>query len=337
MKVAIAGNGVTGAYLYRLLKAEGFAPDFYGIPHETMCGISPCGWGTSVGFKEHLDEIGLDANDYIIENFNHMFLHDIRVKAEFYTIDKPKLLRALSENVEVKYTPLNPSTYDRVVDATGVARAYLPAIREDLLMRCVQFMVRAGEPREICVKIGGAGYAWYFPMGDVAHVGYGCIRGRPESHINGSSLAGWSINNPICSCCGEVRVSAPSASQPIIIKGHPQIAGVGEAVGCVSPLVADGIVHGMRSVKILLDNWDDLEGYSEELLHEFAWFDKERRIVDKMAAKQPLSILDGKVLMDNSQRRMGIRMGLFDALRMSKRYKLASTYWSLLHHSYNLW
>lgn len=320
MKIAIAGAGITGAYLFRLLRKEGFVPDVYGSSHQTACGINSCGWGTSLGFKELVKEAELDPDDYIIGRFDHMFLHDIRVKAEFYTIDKPRFVNALSESAEVKLTPLNPSSYERIIDATGVARAYLPPIQNDLLMNCIQFKVKSGESDEVKVKIGGDGYAWYFPLGDVAHIGYGSIKRRPESKIDGKTLSGWSIKEPICSCRGVVRVSAPDASRPFILNGPPQIIGVGESVGCVSPLVGDGIVDGMRSVRILLDNWDNPEGYSEKLLREFNWLDKERKVVDKLSKSRSLSILDGRVLLENSRKRMGIRMGLIDALRMARSY-----------------
>lgn len=81
-----------------------------------------------------------------------------------------------------------------------------------------------------------------------------------------------------------------------------------------------GIVPGLRSVQILLDNWDDPEGYAEKLLREFRWLDKERKVVDKMTESRP-SVLDARVLLENSRRRMGIRMGVLDVFRMARMYK----------------
>ena len=59
---------------------------------------------------------------------------------------------------------------------------------------------------------------------------------------------------------------APEASRPFVVDGPPQVVGVGESIGCVSPLVGDGVVHGMRSVRLLLDCWDDPEAYTGKIL-----------------------------------------------------------------------
>ena len=321
MKIAIAGLGITGVYLFRLLRKEGLTPDVYDATHETACGIHSCGWGTSLGFKELVKMADLDADDYIIGRFDHISFDDVRLRAEFYTIDKPRFVKALSESAEPKITPLDPSRYERVIDATGVTRAYLPPIQNDLLMNCIQYRVKSDGSNEIVVKIGGIGYAWHFPLGNLTHVGFGSLKEDPGKRVEVETLAGWDISQPVCSCRGVVRVSAPSASRPFVMDGPPQIIGVGEAVGCVSPLVGDGIVPGLRSVRILLDNWDDPEGYTEKLLREFGWLDKERKVVEKMAESRPLSILDAYVLLENSRRRMGIRMGVLDVFRMARMYR----------------
>jgi flavin-dependent dehydrogenase len=320
LKIAIAGLGIAGAYLFRLLRKEGFSPDVYETPHKTVCGIHPCAWGTSRGFTELVKEADLDPNDYIIGRFDHILFDDIRVKADFVTFDKPRFVNALSQSSEVRLTPLNPSGYDRIIDATGVARAYLPPIQNDLLMKCIQFKVKSNESNEVKIKLGGVGYAWHFPLGDHVHIGFGSLREDPKNRINGTTLAGWNVNEPICGCRGVVRLSAPNASRPFAVNGSPQIIGVGEAIGCVSPLVGDGIVSGMRSVRILLDNWDDPEGYTEKLLREFSWLDRERKVVDKLAGSRSLSILDAWVLLENSHRRMGMRMGVIDVFRMSRSF-----------------
>ena len=320
LKIAIAGLGITGAYLFRLLRKEGFSPDVYETPQKTVCGIHPCAWGTSLGFTELVKQADLDPNDYIINRFDHMLFDEIKVKADFITFDKPGFVKALSQSCEVKLTSLNPSSYDRIIDATGVARVYLPPIQNDLLMNCIQFKVKSNESNEVKIKLGGAGYAWYFPLGDHVHIGFGSVKENPKDKVNGAILAGWNVSQPICGCRGVVRLSAPKASRPFVVNGEPQIIGVGEAIGCVSPLVGDGIVHGMRSVRILLDNWDDPEGYTEKILREFSWLDRERKVVDKLAGSRSLSVFDARVLLENSRRRMGMRMGVFDVFRMARSF-----------------
>jgi flavin-dependent dehydrogenase len=43
-KIAIAGAGFTGAYLYRLLRKAGYPIDIYDVTVQTRCGLSPCAW-----------------------------------------------------------------------------------------------------------------------------------------------------------------------------------------------------------------------------------------------------------------------------------------------------
>ena len=175
MKVAIAGMGITGAYLFRLLRKEGIYPEVYEVPQSTACGIHSCGWGTSLGFSELTKAVDLDPEAYITGRFDHITFDGVRLRAEFYTFDKPRFIKDLSESADVKITPLNPSSFDRVIDATGVSRTYLPPIKGDLLMRCVEYRVKTSASNQIEVKIGGGGYAWHFPLGDSFHIGYGSV------------------------------------------------------------------------------------------------------------------------------------------------------------------
>ncbi len=261
-------------------------------------------------------EADLDPDDYIVGRFDHIIFDEIKVPAEIVTFDKPRLVSELSQTSEARFTMLNPSLYDRVIDATGVARAYLPQIQNDLKMRCIQIKVRSKGVNELKIKPGGVGYAWRFPIGDYVHIGCGSLRDDPEKIMRGLTQAGWITDEPVvCGCRGTVRLSGPNSARPFVVNGSTQIWGVGEAVGCVSPMAGDGVVSGMRSVQIFIDNWDDPEGYSETLLREFSWMDRERRVVDKLEGSGSPSILDARILMENS-RRMGMRIGVIDALRM---------------------
>ena len=73
-KIAIAGAGMTGAYLYRLLSRDSDRIDVYDVAPSTRCGLSPCAWGTSRGFTELVADAGLSANNYILHRPGYVLM-----------------------------------------------------------------------------------------------------------------------------------------------------------------------------------------------------------------------------------------------------------------------
>jgi flavin-dependent dehydrogenase len=267
LKVAIMGAGITGAYLYRLLNRGGQKTDIFNKKPGTSCGINPCGWGTSHEFTELVSASGLNSSLYILASSDYVFMHGFKIRANLMTIDKPRLIRDLLQGAEVSYSQPNPGEYDRVIDATGVARVFLPPIENDIVVQCTQFKIKTDAPRSNETSLGRIGYAWCFPL----------------------------ANNTY---------------------GH-EIWGVGESIGCVPPLVGDGIVSGMKSVQILLDHWNDPSGYARDIIKEFRWMSRERKVVDKLRRNKNLRLRDAWALRKNAGR-MGIGVGLKDAAVLLK-------------------
>jgi flavin-dependent dehydrogenase len=79
MKLAIAGAGMTGAYLFRLLKNEGREVHLFDLGQESGCGIKPCAWGTSAGFVELVETAGLDAGIYILRHLDYVVIDEVRI------------------------------------------------------------------------------------------------------------------------------------------------------------------------------------------------------------------------------------------------------------------
>jgi flavin-dependent dehydrogenase len=320
LKVAIAGAGTTGGYLYRLLRNEGFQVDIFDKKRNTACGITPCAWGTSIGFAELIQSAGLDAEKYVLHRADHVFMDDVRLRGELMTYDKPSLEKDLLEGATVKRGPLPVRAYDRIVDATGMRRAYLPPIENDILLPCAQRRVLTDVPLENRIKLGGLGYAWCFPLAKRGyHIGCGTLTRDPNDALK---EIGWLTENPrlniICACKGRVRLSGPHDSQPFVIDGTREgIWGVGEAIGCVAPLAGDGVVPGMKSVKILLEHWNDPDGYRLAILKEFEWMKKEREVINKLTDAVRLSLKDAWVLKKNATR-MGMKVELKDSLVLLK-------------------
>lgn len=326
MKLAIAGSGMTGAYLFRLLKNEGCDVHLYDRQQIARCGIEPCAWGTSAQFVDLVKKAGLDAENYILRRLDYVLIDDVRVKADLITFDKPRLVKDLLADAEIRLSPLPIENYDRVIDASGVSRALLPAIEDDVILECRQYLIETREPLENRIRLGGIGYAWCFPLSrDRYHVGCGSLVDNPRRILE---KLGWLENSSpryekkiLCRCPGRIRLTGPFHSRPFVIDGPGEgIWGIGEAIGCVAPLAGDGIVPGMRSVQLLLESWDDPHLYRNAVLDEFRWMMNERAAVDKLRKSEGVGIRDALVLKRNSKR-MGMRVGIRDALALLKKLR----------------
>jgi len=322
-RIAIAGAGIVGSYLYRLLVKAGCRVDLFDKKNQTRCGLYPCAWGTSRGFTELVQAAGLDPESYILNRVDYLMMDEVRVPADLKTFDKPRLVKDLLQDAEVEYSEPDLTRYDRIIDATGVSRAFLPRIENDIVLQCTQYRVRIDAERKNAVRLGGIGYAWCFPLSNQTyHIGCGSLVSDPDRVIK---ELGW-VGNPgprggmdiICGCRGRIRLAAPHRSQPFMVRdGKREIWGVGEAIGCVAPLAGDGIVPGMKSARILLQNWNDPKGYAHAVLEEFAWMEHERRVIDKVLRRKKLRLSDAWVLKKNS-RRMGMRIGPRTAVKLVK-------------------
>jgi flavin-dependent dehydrogenase len=324
VKIAIMGAGITGAYLYRLLDAKKQTVDIFDTDTGTTCGISPCAWGTSRGFPELVKVSGLDASKYILERLNHLIMDGLRITADLMSIDKRALIRDLLQDARIIHSPPDATQYDRIIDATGVSRAFLPPLRDDTILPCTQYRIRADAPLENRIKLGRIGYAWSFPLsGNEYHVGCGSLVSDPQRILK---ELGWVGNhrsgmNVLCACSGRIRLTAPRYSQPFVtVNGHSEVWGVGEAIGCVAPLAGDGIIPGMRSVQILMERWDDPAAYTRALLKEFGWMENERRVVDRLRRNEALRLSDAWVLKKNS-RRMAMEVGLKEAATLLRHLR----------------
>jgi hypothetical protein len=146
-------------------------------------------------------------------------------------------------------------------------------------------------------------------------VGCGTLTRNPNDALKD---IGWLTDNPnwktLCGCTGKVRLSGPHASQPFVVDGTREgIWGVGESIGCVAPLAGDGVLPGMKNVRILLEHWNDPAAYTAAVLKEFEWMNREREVVDKLNTASRLKLKDAWVLKKNS-RRMGMDVALKDSL-----------------------
>jgi flavin-dependent dehydrogenase len=323
LKIAIAGAGLTGAYLFRILRHRGHEIDVFDREPTTRCGISPCAWGTSRGFAELVKASGLDPEKYFLRHFDYVLMDGLRIAADLTTFNKPELIEDLLSGARIKYSPIEPTDYERIIDATGVSRAFLPPLQEDILLPCIQWRIRTDARLENRIQLGKIGYAWCFPLANQEyHIGCGSLISNPRQIMEELGWAGGNASGSIlCACAGKIRLTAPQYSQPFMTKEKDAaVWGVGEAVGCVAPLAGDGVVPGMKSVQILMESWDDPGRYTEALLREFRWMTPERKVINKLRGNGPLGIKEAWILRKNSKR-MGMKVGLKEAGMLVKNLR----------------
>ncbi|HUK93318.1 MAG TPA: NAD(P)/FAD-dependent oxidoreductase [Methanomicrobiales archaeon] len=338
MKVAIAGAGIAGGYLARLLGQKGVSPDvFDGMDHGTRCGCRSCGWGVPEGIRPYLAGVGLDLDRYLLGSMSSMDFDGLMAETPLSTLDKPRLLRDLAGGAGLKRCNLGPEMagdYDVVVDATGVARSFLPPCRSDLTLPTLQHRVAVSSKDGGRMKIGvfgedvpGLGYLWIFPLGNGEyHIGIGGIglssHGSLLERFFRESAGGFSFTH-LCGCSGSVRVASPYYSTPLFVRrtrndGNPRlVVGIGEAIGTVSPFTGEGIVYSLECARMLADSWLRPEEYARSVLARFAWMRKERETLDYLLSQKGK---EGPRFRDRwrfyrNARRSGIGLPLLEAFK----------------------
>ena len=307
------------------------------MEHDTRCGCRSCGWGAPRGIGNYLATAGLDFEAYLMESMSSMTFDGLVAETPLCTINKPRLLRDLSSDLTVHLQPLGTKeadSFDTIVDATGITRAFLPPCRSDLVLPTVQHRIkveaRGSEHLEAGVygnRIPGLGYLWIFPLGKGEfHIGVGGIRldqhERILAHFYEENALRYSFT-PICSCRGVIRVASPYYSAPLFTtrkRGDgttQQIIGVGEAIGTVSPFTGEGIIHSLECARLLADAFPDERQYATSVLARFQWMKHERETLDFLLSRGRSA---GPRLRDRwrfyrNARRSGITLPLIEAFR----------------------
>lgn len=290
-KILIAGAGIAGSYLCRLLVRKGMNRSEIEIVDpglKTRCGIAPCGFVVTRQFFPLCQEVGLDPEKYILKSHDVGYLDKVKVKIKGYafSIDKPAFIRDLVEGVDVASRPSGTAA-QRIIDATGTARAYIGRYDSDILVPTLQRKVKFAQPPPFGEYPHHAGYSWVIPLeDDSAHVGIGSstydsdtMKRIVEELAQGSKA--------ICSCRGYVRGTGPILP---LVRGDVWV--VGEAGGIVDPLSGGGIVPAMVSAKLVVEHWDDPEGYEAAVLREYGWFRKTSEFVQTWRDNNVLKIWD---------------------------------------------
>jgi len=325
MKVAIAGVGMSGAYLFRRLKDLGHGDvDLYDTKKTNACGCRPCAWGfaPSTETRRLISKVA-DPAQYEMHHSFQMSIDGIKMRSDLLILDKPSLIRELVKGEAIREGPIDLNAYDRVIDATGVSRAYLPPIKDDLIADCVQYRIRSEEPLGLWFSSSSIGYEWCFPLGnDEYHMGFGNLRSDVKTYRPSMANEGENTLKHIrCKCQSGVRLTSPFYSQPFIKNG--KVVGIGESIGAVAPLACDGNLYAMQTAEMLLENWDDLDRYPEKVLTRYDWMRKERKALEKMMEGKMPSLSDA-LTMKRHCNMVGVEMRTVHILKLFRKISQSS-------------
>jgi flavin-dependent dehydrogenase len=287
-RIMIAGAGIAGGYLYRLLVKRGLNlkdVEVVDPGSATRCGIPSCGFATTRQFFPLCREVGLDPDKYILARPDTGYANGIKftIKGHIFSIDKPAFIRDLLAGAAVNSSPSDMAV-ERIIDATGTARAYIGKYEHDIIYPCIQKKVEFPHPPALAEYPHHVGYSWVIPLeGNSAHVGIGsntydseAMKKVVESLAEGART--------ICGCKGFIR-----GTGPIIPLVRGKVWAVGEAGGIVDPLSGAGIIPALVSAKLLIDHWDDPRGYEAAIMRKYGWFRKTAKLVEEWRGKGALN------------------------------------------------
>ena len=295
MNIAVVGAGVAGCYLSKMLQEKGH--DIQVFESSQMDNHWPvCAWGASKNMLQVFSEkAGLDFDKYILHNGKVLKMYLPHDNVEYLelkglvTYDKKKWENDLLRGIEVSYgtriTQDNfpASDFDYVLDCTGYHRTLLPRSKNDFVIPAYEYLVENVNDLDEFYVIGykGArGYFWYFPLDDKrGYVGAGDIDrkylGIKEFfEDNPSARIIRKIGRPI-------RLSPPKNMKPFFMRN---IIGVGESIGCVFPMLGEGIIPSLLCSDIFLEVLDegrefDFNSYANKVLKKFGYYDDVYKIV----------------------------------------------------------
>jgi flavin-dependent dehydrogenase len=281
--------GVAGSYLLNRLDGE---HDVTGYEMQREGEFNAvCAWGTSrTELSKIMQPLGVDFEKYVLFNGKEMVVDLGNGKSRHVTLkglvtyDKHQLELDLTKGKKAKFgvkatpTLLKNEGYDRIIDCTGLHRSFLPKVKEDMWIPCVEYKMlykdSAGNSKlpfdDFYIRpfAGLSGYLWIFPLEDgCAYVGAGDY--NKQQNV---ALDEFNKSNPgtVLKKIGRpIRISPPKYCEPFYLGN---VVGCGESIGTVFPLLGEGIIPSLQCADLLCQNFDDLPAYREAVLNKFDYF-----------------------------------------------------------------
>lgn len=285
MRIAVVGLGVAGSYLLNRLGEEHEVTGYELQKEGEFQAV--CAWGTSKNeLRKFMKPLGIDFDRYVLFDGKEMVVdvgngnHRKIPLIGLVTYDKHQLEVDLTKGKRAKFgvkaTPslLKDENYDMIIDCTSIHRAFLPKVKEDLWVPCVEYRIDYGKEstphKDFFIRPfeGLSGYFWYFPLEDgLAYVGAGDF----QKHHN-EFLDKFNSQHPgkVLKKIGRpIRISPPKYCEPFYIGN---VVGCGESIGTVFPLLGEGIIPSLQCADLLCKNLTNLPAYREAVLEKFEYF-----------------------------------------------------------------
>ena len=285
MKVAVVGIGVAGAYLMNQLSnihdvhVEGFER-MEEKNHDAVCAWATC----ENVMKDYAKKCGLNFDNYILHDGKNMTVDidgnrhiDVNLKG-MISYDKLKLIQDMIKGTKITFNKAPQKNvleqdFDLIVDSTGFHRHYLPKLKDELWIPCIQYKVKYPENNipydDFYLKAfpSLSGYFWYFPLGNgYAHIGSGDFRRKHTNDFLESFLRKY--NCTVIKKVGRpVRITPPSKCLPF--SDGKKTIGVGESIGTVYPLLGEGIIPATICADIFINNFNNLTEYCNKVIDYF--------------------------------------------------------------------
>jgi flavin-dependent dehydrogenase len=299
-----------------------------------------CAWGASRHMLEKFSkQADLNFDDYVYhvgKTLRMELPNDIEETLDLrglVTYDKHRWEADLMKDIKVRYNSKCSKEsfpfgqFDYVLDCTGLHRSLLPRSKDDFLIPAYEYLVEGVEGIQEFYVIGykGAkGYFWYFPLdnnrgymgaGDVEKKYYGIeefFKAHPEAKISRK------IGRPI-------RLAPPKRMEPFF---DGNVIGVGESIGCVFPMLGEGIIPSLICCDIFLevlgkgDKPFDSKQYRKKVLDRFSYYDDVYRVVrlkmdGKLSTVRHMNLLLSMYRhMKKEEKRFGFEISLDKMTRM---------------------
>lgn len=291
MKIAVVGIGVAGAYLMnRLSNMHGnHVVGFERMPESKHDAV--CAWATCQNvMSDMVRKCGLNFESYVMHKGKRMqvdfnneqdggHVNSIYIQLKGMVVyDKLKLIQDMIKGTKIEFgkapkKEILESDFDLIIDATGFHRNYLPRLKRETWIPCIQYKVKYETSKipydDFYLKAFPSmnGYFWFFPLGNgYAHIGAGDF----ERKQNNSFVESY-LNKYECDVLKKVgrpvRISPPAYCEPFT-DGRKSI-GVGESIGTVYALLGEGIIPATWCAELLVKHLNDLEGYRNAVIKKF--------------------------------------------------------------------